>query len=182
MATGYYNFVSNRITTAWNQELNGMKYINMSAIKVIGVDAAYTAKTDAGFGLKLSYAFVHEIIKKGEPETSNTRPHTATARIDYDKRWRNYGFNIALSGRYLSPVDVEEYNSTQDNSETTRVSYDGYSIWKLTLTQRILKAISLSFAADNIFNYKPKVYYNNSPSTSGLVCQVGLSVDVDKLF
>ncbi|MBP5418297.1 MAG: TonB-dependent receptor [Bacteroidales bacterium] len=182
VATAYYNLVSNRISTAWNQSLNGMRYINMADLQVIGADVCCYIKTDCGLGLKGAYAYTHEHIKKGEPETSSTRPHTVTARFDYDHQWKNYGFNVALSGRFLSSVTVDEYTSVTDYTSTSSVDYDGYTIWKLTLLQRIWKGINLTFAVDNIFNYTPKVYYSNSPSTTGATCSVGLSVDVEKLF
>lgn len=37
-------------------------------------------------------------------------------------------------------------------------------------------------ALDNLFNYRPQYYYLNCPLTDGIALQVGLSVDVDKLF
>lgn len=182
VTTAYYNIVSDRITTAWDQSLNGMRYVNMANLQVMGIDANYTLKTDMGLGVKVSYSFIHEHIKTGEPETSSSRPHTATMRIDYDYRWNNYGINIALSGRYMSPVDVDEYTSVTNYTETTNVKYNGYSIWKLTLQQYLWKGINITLAADNIFNYTPTIYRNNSPSTTGTTCSVGLSVDIDKFF
>ena len=181
-ATGYFNLVSDRITTAWNQSLNGMQYVNMADLQVVGADVSYSLKTDVGIGFKTSYAFTYEHIKKGEPETSSTRPHTLTARVDYDHSWKNYGFNIALNGRYLSPVDVDEYTSTTDYSSTSTIHYDGYTIWKLTLSQRIWKGINFNMAVDNIFNYTPAVYYSNSPSTDGASFSASISLDVDRMF
>jgi outer membrane receptor for ferrienterochelin and colicins len=60
--------------------------------------------------------------------------------------------------------------------------YNPYSIWKLTLAQRIGPAIRLTIAADNVFNYKPDYYYLNAPLTDGITLQVGMSIDVEKLF
>ena len=181
-ATAYYNLVSNRITTAWDQSLNGMRYINMANLQVFGIDATAVFTTNIGVGFKLCYTYTDEHIKDGEPETSSTRPHTGVVRIDYDHQWRHYGLCIALNGRILSPVNVDEYTSVTNYESTVRVKYDGYTIWKLSLLQRIWKGINLTFAVDNLFNYTPSVYYNNSPSTTGTTCSVGLSVDVDKMF
>ena len=62
------------------------------------------------------------------------------------------------------------------------MSYPSYTIWKLSLVQRIGKAVKVTAALDNLFGYKPKYYYLNSPITDGVNLQVGLSVDIDKLF
>ncbi|MBQ3634104.1 MAG: TonB-dependent receptor [Bacteroidales bacterium] len=182
MLTGYLNMVSGRITTAWNEMLRGMHYVNMADLRVSGADLAFMARTSAGVGIRVCYAFVDEHIKEGEPQTSSTRPHTLTARFDYDHQWKNYGFFIALSGRMLSAVDVDEYTSVTDYTSTQRQHYPGYCIWKLNLQQRVWRGIRFNFAVDNLFNYRPDVYYGNSPSTTGTTCSVGLSVDFDKIL
>lgn len=62
------------------------------------------------------------------------------------------------------------------------VSYPAYTIWELSLVQRFGPAVKVTAALDNLFNYRPQYYYLNSPLTDGIALQVGLSVDVDKLF
>ena len=64
----------------------------------------------------------------------------------------------------------------------TQTHYDGYSLWKVSLSQRFVKGITLNCAVDNIFNYQPKNYYANSPVTLGTTMTVGLSIDIDKFF
>lgn len=180
--TGFHNIVNDRITTAWNQELKGMRYTNVSKLNISGAEANASVKYPCGIGARLSYAYTHEHIKRGEPLVSTTRPHTATARVEYDKKWKNYAFNIALNGRYLSKVNTEEYTSSTSYEETQKVTYPAYSIWKLTLTQKIGKGINVTAAVDNLFNYVPSYYYNNSPSTTGTTFTAGLSLDIDQLF
>ena len=55
-------------------------------------------------------------------------------------------------------------------------------LWKLSLVQRLGKAVKLTAAIDNIFGYKPKYYYLNSPTTDGATFQIGMSIDIDKFF
>ena len=180
--TGFYNIVDNRITTAWNQALAGQVYTNMSRLQVSGIDANASAKYRCGISWRLSYAYTYEHIKKGEPLLSSTRPHTATARIAYDKDWNNYGLSVALSGRYLSKLTTDVYTEMTSYEQTEKQTYPGYSIWKLSLTQRVWQGINLTLAVDNLFNYRPDYYYSNSPSTTGTTCSIGLSVDVEQLF
>lgn len=181
-ATGFYNLVDHRITTAWNQSLSGMQYVNMADLKVAGAEADFAAKYPCGIGFRFSYVYTYEHIRKGEPLTSSTRPHTATARVEYGRDWKNYGFNVALNGRVLSSVTTDEYTSANSYEQTVRVTYPGYTIWKLTLSQRIARGIDLTAAVDNLFDYVPSYYYSNSPSTTGTTFSLGLSVNIDRFF
>lgn len=180
--TGYFNIVENRITTAWNNAMKGMVYTNMAPLKVTGIDANASVKYPCGVGARVSYTFTHEKIRKGEPMTSQTRPHTATARIDYGREWKRYGLNVSLSGRVLSKVTTDVYTSMTNYEETEKQTYPAYTMWKLTVSQSFLKGIKVNVTVDNLFNYVPDYFYNNSPSTTGTTFAVGLSVDADRLF
>lgn len=180
--TGFYNIVDNRITTAWNQALGGQVYTNMSRLQVMGVDANASGKYRCGISWRLSYAYTYEHIKKGEPMLSATRPHTATARIAYDKDWNNYGLSVALTGRYLSKLTTDVYTEMTSYEQTEKQTYPGYTIWKLSFAQRVWKGINITLAVDNLFNYRPDYYYSNSPSTTGTTFSVGLSLDIEQMF
>lgn len=179
---GFYNRVADRITTAWDREVQGQVYVNMSPLQIAGIDASASARWDFGLGVRLSYVYTYEHIEKGQPELSSTRPHSANIRVEYGRKWRKYSFNVALNGRILSPVTCDEYTSMTDYTQTQKATYPGYTIWKLSLAQKIGKAVTLNTAIDNLFNYVPEYYYSNSPTTTGTTFSVGLSVDVEKLF
>ena len=182
--SGFYNLVDNRITTTWDQELNGMLYTNISKMDIAGLEADFSVRYPWGLGARVSYCYTYEHIRSTEiyqSYTAQSRPHTATLRIDYDKQWRRYGFNIALSGRLLSGVDTDEYVSYTSN-ETEEVHYPGYAIWKLQLQQRITDGITLTATVDNLFDYVPDYYYNNSPTTTGTTFAATLSLDIDRFF
>ena len=181
-ATGFFNLVDNRITTAWNKAKNGMVYTNMAKLRVAGAEANASARYACGISTRLSYAYTHEHIKKGEPLLSSTRPHAITAKVEYDKDWKHYGFNVSLNGRFLSKLDTDEYTSSTSYEDTEKVSYPGYTMWKLNVTQRVWKGINVSLIVDNLFNYVPDYYYSNSPSTTGTTISAGVSIDVDKFF
>ncbi|NDV78963.1 TonB-dependent receptor [Dysgonomonas sp. 511] len=180
--TGYYNQFENRITTVTDQGLKGMVYTNIENVDISGLDINASVKYPCGIGARLSYNYTHEDFKKGQPRITVTRPHTATARIEYGKSWKNYGFNIMLNGRFLSKVTSDEYDSGDLSSETASVSYPAYTVWKLSLLQNIWKGIDLTLAVDNLFNYVPSYYYSNSLYTNGTTFSAGVSIDIDKLF
>lgn len=180
--TGYYNIVSNRITTVWNEARKGMVYTNMAKMKVSGIDANISARYPCGIAARVSYTFTHEKIKKGEPLTTQTRPHSATTKLEYGKEWKNYSLNASLTGRILSKVTTDVYTSLTNYEETVRQTYPAYTMWKLTLSQRVWKGININATVDNLFNYVPDYYYSNSPSTTGTTFTIGLSLDVESLF
>lgn len=181
--TGYFNLVDNRITTVWDQTLGGMVYSNIAQMNISGLNADAAAKYPCGLDVRLSYAYTHVHIPKGEPYFSSTRPHTATAKIDYGKDWKNYGFDMTLSGGVLSRVTTDEYVDYENpDAGVNSTTYPAYTIWKLNLSQRVHRGIRVNATVDNLFNYRPDHYYNSTPATTGTTFSVGLSLDVDQLF
>ncbi len=181
-ASVFYNIVDNRITTAWNQSLGGMKYVNMARLQICGGEANFIGKWACGIGAQIGYTYTHEHIKSGEPLTSDTRPHTLNARLSYAKDWNNYGFKFTISTRFMSKLTTDEYTSYTDYTLTAEQTYPGYSITRLALTQRIWHGIRVNAGIDNLFDYTPSYYYNRSPFTTGLTVNGGISIDVDQLF
>lgn len=179
---GFCNLVDNRMTTAWNQALNGMVYTNIRRVIIGGIDAGLAYKTNWGGGAKLNYMYTREKVKHGDPYSSSTRPHTATIMLDYTHRWKNYGFTVALNGRVLSPVTVDEFTSSTSYEETESVRYPGYTMWKLNISQSVWKGIDINFLIDNLFNYVPKYNYSSTPSTTGISLSVGASINIDAMF
>ncbi len=180
--TGYYNLVDNRITTAWSEALKGQLYTNMAPLQVAGVDLNFSAAYDFGLKYRISYTYTHERIEKGQPMTSSTRPHSATVKIEYGKDWRTYGFDVALTGRLMSAVTSDVYTSLTDYTQTESQTYPGYTMWKLSIAQRIWHGIRLNAVIDNLFNYIPDYYYNNTPATIGSTLSLGLSLDLQEIF
>lgn len=178
---GFCNLVDNRITTVWNQAMNGMVYSNIGNMTISGIDANVSWRAPWGLGARASYVFTHEHVRKGEPYTSSTRPHTATIRLDYTKSWKNYGLMVALNGRILSSVGVDEFVSLTNYEETERVDYPAYTMWKLNITQSVWKGIDVIATIDNLFNYIPKYNYSSTPPTTGISFAIGLSLDIDKM-
>lgn len=184
-ATGYYNIVNNEITTIWDKSLeNGkgaMVYQNIEGRNLLGADVSLMARYPCGLGGKISYSYFHEYTRNGKPNTSDTRPHSVTARIDYHKTLRNYEIDAALTGRYLSSAHYHELESGQYDTYV-KASSPAYSLWKFTLTQRFYQAWRLILSVDNIFNYRPQKYAYNSPLNGGSSFSIGASVDVEQIF
>lgn len=185
--TGYYNILSNEITTIWDQTReNGrgaMVYRNVDGTDLAGFDATVIARYTCGIGAKMSYAFFHEFPRGGRLNTSDSRPHTFTAQVDYRRTFRNYAFDIVLNGRYLSRNHY--HTLARDYATYISASSPAYSLWKLILRQRFYNAVDITLGVDNLFNYRPDRYQYNSPFTTGtaFTATVGIELEhIAKLF
>ena len=179
-AMAYFNHVQDRITTLWNQARNGMVYENMSRMNIYGIDLGLCCRWDNGIGCRIAYIYTHEGISS-DGLRSSTRPHTATLRVDYSRDWHWGITTLAVNGRALSAVTCDEITNLTDPSQHQEVTYPGYMLWRIMLTHQFSHGIILTATIDNLFNYQPKIYYNNSPATAGRTFGIGLTWDVDKL-
>lgn len=173
--SGYYNYYNSRITTAefpGTDELEeGAIYANEDGVKVSGLDANIRYSTTLGIGASVSYNYLHVAGRSIDSQFTQPRPHSATWRLDYDKRFcSSYKLYASLSGRYLGTPE-SEYETDKS-----------YSLWKFTLQQKVWKGVNVNFIIDNLLNYKPKVYYWNSAPTIGRTWSVGVSLDIDDFF
>ena len=194
--SAYYNDVRNKLTTGIPHYLPGdnkllyLDYVNLDNYSVWGGEAAVQARWNNGLSARLSYAYTNERHKKDkEGNTINNqyipaRKHSIVARIDWEKQVsKNYGIRLSLNGRFLSNAKNIEFVDYYDISKgTNQVCYPAYTLWKLSAVQEIGKGIRVTATLDNLFNYKPKHYYYNSPLTDGTNLLVGVSVDAHCLF
>lgn len=195
-ASIYYNKVKNKLSTAApyfktaEDKLPYLPYSNLDDYSVCGGEVGAQAKWNNGLGARITYAYTKEQLAKDKDGNSinnqyiPAREHALNVRMDYDCQINsNYGLNIGLQGRVLSGVENVEYKDYYDVSKgTISVEYPAYTLWKLSLVQRIGKAVKVNAALDNLFGYRPKYYYLNSPITDGVTFQIGVSIDIDKFF
>lgn len=177
---GFYNLLDNRITVLWDGEQNGMRYENMEKMNIFGAEVNASVRLPMGFSARAAYSYTYERLKVGNPLMKNSRPNTATLNVGYERDWKNYGFNLSLNGRVISGLHSSEYNAYSRDVEP--IYYPAYTMWKLNLTQRVWRGIRVNATVDNLFNYVPDYYYNNSPATTGTTFSVGLSLDVEEFF
>lgn len=181
-----YNMVRDKLSntqpmvSADNPDFNYVQYINVDNMKVLCIEATAQAQWNSGIGAKVSYNFTHEDVTGNKvSQYAPARPHSLTAKVEWGKRWNKwYGSNVSLTGRVLGGLTYPTVEMTPPY-KTYEVHNPAYSIWKLQLMNRIKEHVNVNIAVDNIFNYRPKVYYYNSPVTTGINFMVGLSVDVN---
>ena len=190
--TGYFNSIHNRIATGVpyygtdDPSQLYLDYINVRRYSVGGAEISLRARWTSGLSANLNYAFTDERTprdrngNKLNNQYLPARRHSMTARLDWEKSFgRHYSLTASLSGRVLSGVKNVEYKDYYDMSAgSVEVLYPPYTLWKISATQSFGSHVRLSLALDNIFNYKPKYYYLNSPLTAGATFTAGISVDL----
>ncbi len=188
-AAGTFSRVADRITTSAPSSdrdpasgLPFVDYINVPHLEVYGLElSAALRRTCAGGTLsaRLNYAFTHEEVGGVGTLTPYlpSRPHSATFRLDYDRRFSaRYAAGLLLSGRILSALSGEEYNTLTAASRTIR--YPAYLIARAALNQRIGSHLTLTLTADNLLDYRPHIYYYNAPLTDGRTFALGVKVEL----
>lgn len=184
---GNYNHVDEKISTSsvFYDEAGDpyINYINIGKLKVFGFEATARAHWSNGISISLGYNFTHEDSFGGTvTQYCPARPHAFNCKFDWSKRWaKNYKTDLTLTGRVLSKV---KYTSMYmyEPFESYEVVNPAYTIWKIQLSQSIYDGCRLNVAVDNIFNYGPKVYSFNAPTTLGANLMVGLNLDIDRFF
>ena len=161
-ASIYYNKVKNKLSTAApyfktaEDKLPYLPYSNLDDYSVCGGEVGAQAKWNNGLGARITYAYTKEQLAKDKDGNSinnqyiPAREHALNVRMDYDRQISsNYGLNIGLQGRVLSGVENVEYKDYYDVSKgTISVEYPAYTLWKLSLVQRIGKAVKVNAALD----------------------------------
>ena len=191
-ATTYFNHITNKITTGLPYYLSDnasqlyLNYENLADYNSCGIEITGQAAWRNGISAKLSYAFTYEqnARNKDDQEANSqfmpARPHSLTASVSWDKIFTEiYSLSIGLNGRWLSYVSNKEYEDYYDLSKgTITIKYPAYSLWNLSMTQKFFGKLKLTITLDNLFNYRPKHYYLNSPVTDGINLQVGISYHI----
>ena len=162
-----------------------LPYINLDRFTVYGMEFMACAKWGL-FSTTLGYTLTKEkYTAKGESQQGAaaylpTRPHAITWTGQWEKEFSDrYSFSFALNGRFLSAVDASEYVDYYDISKgMVTVNYPAYTLWKLSMVNRLYKKVRLTLALDNLFNYRPSHYYLNAPATDGTNFMLGIGVDL----
>lgn len=174
-ASGYFNYYENRIAVSEidingrNEE--GARYYNEKDVKIAGCDLTSRYRAGFGVGVSVSLNFAHFSGMTVNDQFSPPRPFSATWKIDYQHTFNaRYKTYASIGGRYLGKPDCD---------------YDAqgaYSMLKLIVTQSIGRGIDFNLTVDNLLNYKPKIYYWDSPPTSGISWSIGVSINLNELY
>ena len=181
--TGYYNMMENEITTVWDASrgaAGAMVYRNVEGTNIGSIDVSVTARSAFGLTTKLSYTYFHEFPRNEDYNLSDTRPHSLVVQLIYAKTMRSHELTASLNGRCMSAAKyyVLDNSSTGVYDSYTEYKSVGYTMWKLSLSDRIKNSLTITLGVDNLLGYKPSEYEYNLPYTAGRTFLVGLSLDI----
>lgn len=162
--TLYHTKIDDKIGGYWKSNKSVFQYANMDKSIARGMNILFKSKLAYGFTLKGSYAFTDNISMIDGRDVSTRSPHSVTAQFEYNLLRNNYSLNINISGKYTGS---KEYDTLDDNDESFRVKNADFSVWKLTLNQKLGKHIGLTIGFNNVLNYKPDEYNFNSFTEPG---------------
>lgn len=179
-AMAQYSIIDDKISNIWIDN-DTTQYVNMGKAKIFSTEFTISHRFNKNLSLKGTYAYVHDDLGK----RSTVRPHTATFRADYTSSFfKKYNPAISFSGKYFSGMDIygtgditetdDETGIDKEVSEEYKVRYDGYSVWRLTLTQPLPFNLSLNAGINNLFDYKTKFYSFYSNVSPGRTFYIGL--------
>ncbi len=177
--SGYYNKIYDKISMLWNMANDTSYYANTSNASTAGFDIDLRARIGRHVTLRSSYAYVRDRQMLRGRNTSSTRPHSATIRIEYTFRIACCPFTAGLGGRILSKVDT--YTLDTENDLLYRIRYPAYSIWKLNCSGQLPRGIRINVGIDNLLNYKPDNVTYNAGITRGTTFFASLSIALDEL-
>lgn len=183
-AGGYYCYTTDKITTVYNLAQDTAFYRNVNHSHTAGADLNVMVRLPYGFGIKAGYSYVFDRQRESGVNVSQARPHSGVLRFDYHYERPRYELGVSLSGRVLSSLNSVVGTDMMDPDGKIiyeKVHYPAYTMWKLTVSQRIIESLTLQIGIDNLFNYKPKHYDLVSTTSSGISFFVSLSVDIDGL-
>ncbi|MEG0519019.1 MAG: TonB-dependent receptor [Bacteroidales bacterium] len=176
---GFYNYIYDKISTVWNVAQDTSFYSNIDHSRIYGADVNLRMQLLDNFAIKAGYAYVNDRQLVEGHNTSATRPHSATMRLEYNFQAWKCPITLGLNGRWLSSVDTW---SQMDNNEYAQTHYQGYSIWKINAVGRLPYGIRVNMGIQNLFNYKPSVVTYNAGITRGITFFCGISIALDEMF
>lgn len=168
---GSYNMMSSKIFLRAEDGGLILRYVNEEeAVALWTAQALLRLRLPFGLSANINYAYIYDYVPGADSEgntlnLSSTRPHNLTGMLSYEWKYRKYRLAVDFSGRYSGPLVTGIYNSRLDAYE--RADYEGYAIFRLGVTQRLTRHVSLTLGCDNLFNYVPKLLDVSSSLSPG---------------
>ncbi len=183
-ATGYQNYLKNKIDGVWNNAQTVYQYVNVSQAELSGLELLAKFKVLKHFVVSGAYSFLYDKRPQGEL-VSSASPHSGNFKISYRLIQRKYQLNVNLSsvitGAKNYEVSEQVFYRGEDVEGIYPVHFDAYSIWKLAVSQQFFNGINLTIGIDNLWNYTADVVSFNTSMSPGRRAFVSFKVNIDKV-
>jgi len=182
----YQNYFNNKIEGQWSNDQTFFQYQNIEKSSLFGIDYLLKAKMSNSFMFNVGYSYVNDKNRNDGVRLSGVSPHTANVRLDYKYAKGFYELTANISGKYIGAKDFDVLDELVYNEKTVKayykVHYDGFSIFKLSVSQRFYNSVNLVMGVDNLFDYTAGMVTFNTSTTPGRQYFVSLNVAIEKLY
>ena len=183
-ATVYSNLLKNKIDGVWENSQTVYQYVNVSEANISGLEFMARIKFMKHFLLNGAYNFLHDERPQGELPSSAS-PHSGNLGLSYHFAKKKYDLNVNLTSVIIGAKDYQVKETINYQGEDIEgiypVHFDAYSVWKLSVSQKIINGINLTVGIDNIFDYTADIVSFNSSTSPGRRVFVSLKVEIDKV-
>ncbi len=182
----YVNRFKNKIEGQWEDNQTIYRYQNIKGSSLKGVDYQLKVKLPGNFWVKGGYAYVNDKNRQEGIRLSSVSPHTANWELEYRLTKQNYQLTANLSGKYIGSKDFYVTEEIEVNDEKISAyyqqHYDGYAIWRFSVSQRLYHSAQIVFGIENLFDYTADIVTFNTSVSPGRRYFVSLNVQMDKLY
>ncbi len=163
-----YNHIHDKIDGIWANNQTEYNYVNFETQKVFSGELLVRWKFIRSAGFKGGYAYTRLLMDEEVVNRSGISPHAFTLQLDYQYQSEKYSVGVNISGKITGK---KRFSVFDDNSSWYyEVSYPTYSIWNLSVTQKIMNNLIVETGVRNIFNYTaPIVNFNTTASPGRLL-------------
>lgn len=164
---GQYSYIKDKVATIWNTaSRDTLHYANQEKAQILSTELMATYKKN-GVLLNAGYAYTKDF---GEGR-NQARPHTMTARIEYQPRFLGkYAPTLSFGGKYFSAMEIV----TEDYQGKYKVKYSPYSLWRLGVMWRLPYHFQLNAGIDNLFHYQPPFSNYYTTTAAGRTYYIGV--------
>ncbi len=166
----YNNWFENKIVGEWQDNQTVYQYVNLGNSTLTGLELLLRYRFMKHFIVSGGYSYVLD-QRSDENQMANASPHAANFRLEYALIKKFYRLNITLSSKITGSKNYSTYKDVYYRGDFTKfwydVHYDSYSIWNLSISQRIYDRFSLIIGIDNIMDYTAEIINFNTSISPG---------------
>jgi len=166
----YNNWFKNKIVGEWKNNQTVYQYVNVGHSTLTGLELLLKYRFLKYFNISGGYSYVID-QRNDENQMASSSPHAANLRFEYGLLKKFYNLNIIISGKITGAKNYATYQEKYYQGDFTKfwydVHYDPYSIWNLSISQKIYNRFSLIIGIDNILDYKAEIINFNTSINPG---------------
>jgi outer membrane receptor for ferrienterochelin and colicins len=183
--TLYHNRFDNKIElTETNSEL--YEYTNFDYANISGMDVNAKYRILDDLSISGGYTYLLEDYSSKIVRVTAASPHSGNIRLEYKIRKGFYDAIINLNGKFYGAKNFTAgediiYNGEEIYAEFP-INYTAYSMWKISITQRLFNSVNAVFIVDNLLNNTSNVVSYSSNLSPGRRFSIGLDINLDRLY